>query len=933
MEDYMRFTNFKQKLSKNISATRIIDDEMLCYAYGTDASVYRMIPQLVILVETQQEVATLLRLANVFDIKLTFRAAGTSLSGQAVTNKVLVVLSNKAWQNYEIINNGKQIRLAPGIIGSHANYLLKAYNTKIGPDPASINACKIGGIVANNSSGMCCGILNNTYHTLAGMKLLLADGGFLDSQDASSRQDFLQQYSHIAFEIKQIKQYICSDEQLVGLIKHKFRLKNTSGYSLNAFLDFDDPIDILTHLFVGSEGTLGFISEVTYNCVADNHFKQVSLIYVDSLDEVVKLTSELAKFSIDAMELLDISSLQSISHLKKAQAYLPTLTQNTAALLIEVSSLDKQSLQSKVNQLQHIIDKFSIYYQLPFTSDAFTMGAIWDLRKGIFPTIGANRVSGTSLVIEDIAVDIEKLPQAIDELKLLFTKFAYSNAAIFGHVLAGNIHFVFTPNLTDADEILRYKAFMEEMTQLIAVKLQGSLKAEHGCGRNMAPFVELEWGNKAYAIMWQIKQLLDPNNILNPEVILSKNPQIHLQYLKQMNSIDNIVDSCMECGFCESVCPSKNLTLTPRQRITTYRYIQKLKLEGSSLYAKFAKSFEYYGIQTCATTGLCFVSCPVNINTGELILKLKQKPASVLSSLWGRHFSKFIFLNRFGIKLVNQLAKVFGSKQIHSLSKKTHRIIPLVPVYLPSFADLPIDTHNSVIMSNRNKTEVLYIPSCSTRIFDDSKNNFTESLLSKMGYKVVYPANFKDLCCGQVFSSNGNIDLSISKVREMYAAIYGTTVTNYSGIIIDNSSCYASILKNNIVNSADTLQQQVPISDMVSFIANNLDSLDLQQKYNKLALHIDCSSKKIADDAQIMQILVKCSKEIVIPQNITCCGFAGTKGFTLPELNQAALYSLKEQISDCDIGVTFNRNCQIGLSFYGEKKYISLAELVYSCLL
>ena len=921
---------FKQRLASYIDSKRIIDDPMLCYAYGTDASVYRITPKLVVQVENNQEVTALINLANEFKIHITFRAAGTSLSGQALGEEVLVVLSNSSWQNYHIRDEGKQISLEPGIIGAHANLYLKPFATKIGPDPASINACKIGGIVANNSSGMCCGISKNSYNTLAGLKLILANGSMLDTQNADSCNKFIQQNPEIVEGLQEIREQIIANPQLADLIRHKFKIKNTSGYSLNAFLDFADPLEILSHLMIGSEGTLGFISEVTYNCVPDNPFKAVALVFCDELDSIVSLTGKFNSNDISAIELLDITSLNSLKNLPVAKKYLPRLSEDTAAILIEISGATAPELEQKTAIVQAIIDNHPIQSQIKFTDDVQIYNDLWALRKGILPTIGGARQSGSSVVIEDVAVSINQLVDLVRDLRSLFKRHNYTNAAIFGHILSGNIHFVFTPRFDIAAEIENYKIFMDSMCRLVTNKYQGSLKAEHGSGRNIAPFAELEWGSAAYKIMWQVKMLLDPNSILNPDVKLTKNPNLHMENLKQLYPTDPIIDKCIECGFCEVVCPSKKLTLTPRQRISTYRQMGQL---NSKKYEYFAEKYKYHGIETCATTGLCQNNCPVGINTGEFILKLKQKSQSFPVQQIATHFSWFVNLNKYLLNLGNFAANIIGRKSSYTASKKLHKAFPIIPIFLPT---LP-DTQKAKFINSQSihSKKVMYFPSCNNRIFGDTsttdRSNKLQDLIGKLGYTIIYPQNLKNLCCGQLFSSKGNNKLAESKADELIEELK----TADFPVIMDNSSCFYSLKKQLVSTQRDDSNTHMTgcnIVDPVDFIHDNLNQLNLQQKYTKLALHIDCSSTKLGQEAKIRQILAKCAKEIILPVNISCCGFAGDKGLKLPELNQAALHGLKEQVADCEAGVTFNRNCQIGLSFYSNKTYLSLPEIILNCL-
>ena len=965
--------NFYSHLNKFIDKSRLINDPLMCYAYGTDASVYRMIPKLVILVKNTAEVTQIIKLANQYGVSLTFRAAGTSLSGQAITDQVLVMLENNSWQNHTIHNNGKQISLEPGIIGSYANLLLKPYQTKIGPDPASINHCKIGGIAANNSSGMCCGTAQNSYNTLSGLKLILANGSQLDTSNAESRTEFTKQNPEIITGIAHMYKQIHNNPELVSLIHHKFKIKNTSGYSLNAFIDYHDPIDILAHLMIGSEGTLGFISEITYNCVADNQYKAVSLVYCETLSGLIDLANDINqlpdllqlqniidKTELDiqhvhikeenhnqpestkiinnsianAIELLDITSLLAIKNVTNS-SYLPELDVDTSAMLIEVSANTQYELEQKVNYIHAIIDKYKVYFQIKFTQNSKISDELWNLRRGILPIIGGNRPANSSVVIEDIAVPIVDLPSLVHQLRQLFNKYGYNNAAIFGHILAGNIHFVFTPSFNNQVEIDNYKQFMQDMTNLVAIEYKGSLKAEHGCGRNIAPFVELEWGKAAYSIMWQIKHLLDPNNILNPDVILTKNPHLHLQNLKELNQSHPLIDKCIECGFCENVCPSQNLSLTPRGRIATYRYLTRLKDSNRKLYNKLRKTYNYAGIKTCATTSLCVTNCPVAVDTGKFILGLKQQPSSLINKFWANNFKLFVNFNRSLIGIVNFTAKLFGRNNTYKLSVQLHKTIPIIPVYLPTTPDvqasLIASKHKLAEQSNPNvdttlensaKPKIVYIPSCNNRIFADTtsngnKYNAVHRLIEHIGYEVIYPEELDNLCCGQVFSSRGDDANGQTKAQQLANIISSSQLL----VLMDNSSCVY-----NLFQQTDTK----PV-DIVELVHQNLVKLNLTPKYDKLAVHIDCSSRKIGNQQLVLDILNRCAHELIVPHGVNCCGFAGDQGFTTPELNQAALGTLAAQIKECGIGVSFNRNCQIGLSLHGQKTYLSLAEIVLDC--
>ena len=202
-----------------------------------------------------------------------------------------------------------------------------------------------------------------------------------------------------------------------------------------------------------------------------------------------------------------------------------------------------------------------------FSTDAGECERLWNIRKGVFPAVGGMRKPGTTVLIEDVAFPIERLAEATLDLEALMHEHGYPEGVIYGHALDGNLHFIFTQDFSDPAEIARYGGLMVAVVDLVVNKYDGSLKAEHGTGRNMAPFVEMEWGRAATAIMRELKALLDPEGLLNPGVVPNDDPTVHLKNLKPMPAADDIVDACIECGFCEPQCPSAALTFSPRQRI------------------------------------------------------------------------------------------------------------------------------------------------------------------------------------------------------------------------------------------------------------------------------------------------------------------------------------------------------------------------------
>ncbi len=924
-------TAFIREVEHLIPAERRFDDPLSTLAFGTDASFYRLIPKLVVRVESEAEVIALLKLAHAENVPVTFRAAGTSLSGQAISDSVLIVLGDN-WNGREIRNGGEQIRLQPGVIGANANAVLAPFQRKIGPDPASINAAKIGGIVANNSSGMCCGTAQNTYKTLAGLRVVLADGTVVDSEDAASVAAFRQSHAALLEQLAELGRETRANTELAAKIRHKYRLKNTTGFSLNALVDYDEPLDILNHLMVGSEGTLGFISAVTYDTVPDHPHKASALVVFPDVETCCLAVPVLKQQPVSAVELLDRRSLRSVEHKAGMPEWVKELSPTACALLIESRAATQSLLHEQINQIMASIAHFPVEKQVDFSEDPVVYNQLWKIRKDTFPAVGAVRQTGTTVIIEDVTFPVERLAEGVNRLIELLDKHRYDEAILFGHALEGNLHFVFTQGFDDPAQVARYEAFMGEVAQLVAVEFGGALKAEHGTGRNMAPFVELEWGSEAYALMWKIKRLLDPTGILNPDVVLSEDPQIHLKNLKPLPAADEIVDKCIECGFCEPVCPSNGLTLTPRQRIVIWRDIQARKRAGVDT-TEIERLYHYHGVETCAATGLCAQRCPVGINTGDLVRKLRGREANRTGTAnWlAEHFATAVQGTRFMLHVANGAHLIMGTRNLAKLSATmTNASKGRVPQWTPATPQPLQRLHLPKPAVQDERPRVVYLAACVSRAMGPAARDQeqeplldkTRSLLEKAGYQVIFPDELNDLCCGQPFASKGYAEQGERKRQEMLDALLKASRGGLDPIYCDTSPCTLRLVQG-------LTDQRLDMYDPVRFIRTHLlDKLDFVPQDKPIAVHVTCSTQHLGEAQALIDIARHCAKEVVVPEGIHCCGFAGDKGFTTPELNEHALRSLKNAVQICDEGISTSRTCEIGLSRHGEIDYHGLVYLV-----
>jgi len=928
------FVRLAARLRERLPPTRVVEDPIARLAWSADASSYRLLPQLVVRADTEEEIAFVLAECARARAPLTFRAAGTSLSGQAVSDSVLVV-AGEAWNRWRLAPDASTITLEPGVIGSDANRWLAPWNRKIGPDPASINACRIGGIAANNASGMCCGTAQNSYRTLRSMRLVLADGTRLDTGNPDDRRSFSVRKADLLAGLSDLAARVRAETALAARIRAKYRMKNTTGYSLNALVDFDDPIEILQHLMIGSEGTLGFISEITYRTVPHPPRGASSLLFFADIASACSAVVRLKACPVMAVEIMDRAALRSVEHKPDLPDSLADLGSNVAALLIETRADGPDALARQIAEIRAALDGAGLIRPARFVEDP-AAAKLWNIRKGLFPSVGAMRRTGTTVIIEDVAFPLSRLAAATLDLQALFRVHGYEDAIIFGHALEGNLHFVFSQDFGAPAEVRRYGGFLRAVAELVVHRYDGSLKAEHGAGRNMAPFVEMEWGERAYDWMREIKRLFDPEGRLNPGVILNDDPEAHLRDLKPMPAADPRVDKCIECGFCEPHCPSRRLTWTPRQRIVIRREIARRAAAGERLGPRspWWRAFQYSGERTCAADGLCATDCPVEIDTGAWIKEIRAAShgptARALAALIARRFGVVAGAARAGVAGADLVRRLLGPDRMGRWAARARRWsggrVPAWNPWMPRAAARPPPGARR----DPAAPAVVYFPSCLNRMFgahpgetpDQGVTGVTVRLLDRAGFRVVYPEGMNRLCCGLAFSSKGFFAAGDAKTAELEVALRRASEDGRWPILVDMTPC----LHRMYEKFAPGLRLFDPATFALEFLLPRLPS---PRAVGVVAVHHTCSAIQMGLAPALREVARRCATRVIEPEGIECCGWAGDRGFTVPELNAAALAGLAAQLpADCARGYSTSRTCEIGLSNHSGRPYRSILTLV-----
>lgn len=924
--------NLRKALTAILPAERVLTRDIDRIAYASDASFYRLVPRAVVQPTTIEEVQHLFALSRSLLVPLVFRAAGTSLSGQSVTDGILVHIG-KHWKRAEVLDSGKRMRVEPGVVGAYANRLLRPYGAKLGPDPASINSCMMGGILANNSSGMCCGVAQNSYHTVESLVFVLPDGTVVDTSKPDADSEFVRSAPAIAQGLVALREKILSNAELQQKIRAKYRTKNTTGYSLNAFLDFERPVDIMRHALIGSEGTLGFIAEAVLYTVPELPLRYTGLLFFATIADACAAIEPLRASGAAALELFDGASLRAVQYQPGAPAEIAGLPLSAAAILVEYQAASEAERDACCRAAQQVCTSLALLHAPAFTANEREQAALWTIRKGLLPSVGAVRASGSTVIIEDVAFPVESLANAVTDLQTLFAVHGYNNAIVFGHAKDGNIHFVMTQSFGDANAVERYERFTDDLVSLVVQRYGGALKAEHGTGRNMAPFVETEWGADAYAVMQELKSLVDPLNLLNPGVIINGDPRAHLADLKTFPPVEHEVDMCTECGYCEQICPSRNLTTTPRQRIVVRREIARLDADGLSA-RQLRREYEYDGLDTCATDGLCSVACPVGINTGDLVKRLRAASQSPFAQQCADGVARNFAAVELGAKAVLHMghaaAFVGASPVVNAAVQAVER---LAGVPLPKWSDaMPKVRREGVPTRRDSRAEFVYFPSCVSRVMGGEPHSAAQPLIETLmllchraGVHLALFEEPRGLCCGMPFFSKGFPHTGAQMQQKTVEALLQHTDNGRLPVVVDSSSCTLELLSK--MPEASPLSF-VDVSDFVLDVL--LQRLPVVQRLGSVAVHPVCSLRRMHKEHKLVAIARACAEHVVVPASVECCAMAGDRGLLFPELTHSAVQPEVAELasSQCDMYVSSNIPCEIAMSSASGQRYMSVLYLV-----
>ncbi|MFE0137248.1 FAD-binding and (Fe-S)-binding domain-containing protein [Streptomyces sp. NPDC059037] len=925
----------RSELSALLGPDKVLTGISDLVRYASDASPYRFVPQVVVVAQDIDDVSAVLSYAHGRSREVVFRAAGTSLNGQAQGEDILVDV-REHWAGVEVIGDGERARLGPGTTVVRANATLARHGRVLGPDPASAIACTIGGVVANNASGMTAGTTRNSYRTVASLTFVLPTGTVVDTAEPDADEQLAHAEPALCEGLLAIKREIEADPELTARIRAKHEIKNTNGYRLDAFLDGATPVEILRGLMVGSEGTFGFISEVVFDTLPLDRRVTTGLLFFPSLPAAAAAVPLFNEAGALAVELMDGNTLRASTRVAGVPADWGRLPKSTAALLVEFRAPDEARQEAYEAAAAQVVEGLELVAPVAsvtnaFTRDAKTIGGYWKARKAFVTAVGGSRPSGTTLITEDFAVPPSRLADACEALLDLQTRHGF-DAAVAGHAAHGNLHFLLAFDAGKPSDVERYAAFMDDFCRLTVERFDGSLKAEHATGRNIAPFLELEWGAKATELMWRTKQVIDPDGVLAPRIVLDRDPKAHLRGLKTIPKVELIADPCIECGFCEPTCPSEDLTTTPRQRIVLRREMMR-QAAGSPVEDSLVDAYGYDAVDTCAGDSTCKLACPVGIDTGALMKEFRHARHSPreerAAALAARNFKAVEASARLAVAAADRIS----DRLLTTVTRAARKAVrpDLIPEWLPV---IPGAAARRLPYTARVGASAVYYPACVNRIFgspgDRSLPEALVALSTRAGRPVWIPDDVAGTCCATIWHSKGYEAGNTVMANRIVEAAWGWTAGGRLPLVVDASSCTLGIAHEVVPHlTADNrqLHQELTIVDSLVWAADELlPHLTVYRTVGSAVLHPTCSMSHLGDEAQLRTLAEACADEVVVPDDAGCCAFAGDRGMLHKELTESATRKEAAEVTarDFDAHLSANRMCEVGMDHATGRHYYSV---------
>lgn len=756
-------------LRASLGAEKVKDDMPTITAYAVDASIYRIPPQVVVLVESEDDIAATVAYAVSRGIPLTPRAAGTNLTGSAIGPGIILDVS-RLNRVLEINREERWARVQPGIVLAELNKQLSLQGLLFGPDPSSGDMCKLGGMVANNSSGPHTLRYGSVKDNVQSLRLCLTSSTWIEARSYALDDPSLE---HLLTAVPALRDVLVMTQGHTELIatKQPTVSKNSCGYNLFGLAEglargsFDLP-----KLFVGSEGTLGVVSEASLTLVDKPKATLTALLHFRSLEEVGEAVPRLLTLQPSALEVMDANTLNLIGRGKHG---IPA--DAAATLLIELDADSPEiDLRERAETMAALCQPYKLASELTPAFDVERREQLWKARKALYPTLYRFDPKKKPInFVDDVVVPAGRISELIRYLEDFFEGQRVP-VAIFGHIGNGNAHIVPLLDVNDPADFEKMVQAYREIHAAVLNRFGGSICGEHGDGRVRAEFVKTMFGEELYDLFVRVKRAFDPGNVLNPGIKLSTAPFTdHIDYTR-------LSKSCATCAKCNSVCP-------------VYDVFQSEDMSSRGWFEIVtAKDYSYLNskrvVEACLNCKSCRTICPAGVDVSDLILQKRTEHPNRLAGWIFRRQAQAGAFESF-LRLLGSTQNIWDRPFFRKLLEWITR--PIMKALAPT-ARLP---HELVLpkLAQRHLREryarlipdgidasptrsVAYFHGCAANYFDDGVGDAVIDVLKKHG---VEPALPPQRCSGTPVQTYGHIDLVRDGARFNLRSLipYETVVT------------------------------------------------------------------------------------------------------------------------------------------------------------
>ncbi|MCD6146241.1 MAG: FAD-binding oxidoreductase [Methanosarcinales archaeon] len=821
----------------------VYTDTPTLYCYSTDASIYQIIPSAVVCPVDASDVSLCVTAARKLGIPVTARTAGTNLAGSCLGEGIILDLS-KNMNNITGIHEKDGeffVDVQPGVIVDSLQAYLKEKGLFLPSDPSSSEICMIGGNLGTKASGARAVKYGTTDHYVTDVEFVSAEGEIVDTALEKTIPD------RISSRLSALKERLLSDGDVITRLESKKGIKTASGYNIRALLDYERISDIIAHLMSGSVGTLGIFTRIRLKVLPIVSGTSISAIYFRNLYDAGDAVQYIKKLDPVKIEMMDSISLAIVG--SEHDMDIPA---NACALFVEFEGDDRRS---RIDDLERLInEKYDTYRIFSESDDEKVQERIWAVRKALVPTLtNYDEHIKPDAFIDDVAVAVSDLAPLIGDLHRIFEEYNIISA-IYGHAGSGNLHIRPMLNLNDQKNIDLLPELVNRVYETV-FKYNGTMTGEHGMGRLRTMFLEKEWGEQIYNYMRQIKEIFDPDDILNPDVMFSdRHITEDIKYpAKYVNKFE---ERCINCGYCKSVCP---ISTTLKGESGSRCFLQLVRFRNLDNPTPDESHHAQQMLHTCLGCLRCATRCPSHASVGELLFSQKNPPFYIRRTMraWAHDSTRFRRYAWFAGRIASSAARIMFDRNLPKPRKK-----PL------AFKD---------IMQNPDAPNVAVFVGCASMFLDDRVFDSMVRVLTASGFNVFVP---EQQCCGLPMIEEGMYDLVKETAR---ANVIAFSDEKYDAIVTACASCtmmlkrFGELLADDELGDAAARVSSITY-DIGEFLVRFADDrlfsgkkLDIRAAYHN-PCHLDAAGVK---GGEILERIVSDSVELVDG----CCGGAGVYGF------------------------------------------------------